>query len=268
MNINYKQAQFELFPGSPGSSADTGRPRYLFANLNLSMENMVILGIIILMGMVFIFSLGVEKGKKLVGQSHQMNISSLISPTSASGRASTGSIHGTVSTAVPLNTVNGVNGNLLSKDKNSLANVNNIRDAQNPNSTVKVSNPQIRSSSGMKTTENILPDKNTDKAQTVFLANSNVSALKNSSSVLAKKDDSSLGLSANKPYTIQVASYKDDQYAQKEANSLKKKKFDAFVITKGDFIIVCVGKFSKKEDANGILSKMKKNYNDCLIRRL
>src|SRR5262245_4364396 len=91
MNINYKQAQFELFPGTPGSSDETGRPRYLFAHLNLSMENIVILGIVILMTMVFIFSLGVEKGKKIVLHSSSApavisgnsQVSSLGSPVAA-----------------------------------------------------------------------------------------------------------------------------------------------------------------------------------------
>ncbi len=70
------------------------------------------------------------------------------------------------------------------------------------------------------------------------------------------------------PYTVQVASFASAEYARKEAASLGKKGFDNFIISKGKYVIVCVGKFSKKEEANVALSRLQKTYKDCMIRRL
>ena len=66
MNINYKQPQFELFPGSSASADDPTRPRYLLANLTLSVENLVVLSILGIMVAVFAYSLGVERGKHVM----------------------------------------------------------------------------------------------------------------------------------------------------------------------------------------------------------
>ena len=69
-------------------------------------------------------------------------------------------------------------------------------------------------------------------------------------------------------FTIQVASYKSEKYAAKEANNIKQKDMDIFVLPKGSHQILCVGKFEKKEDALALLSRLKGRYKDCLIRRL
>ena len=66
MNINYKQPQFELFPGSSASVEDPTRPRLLLANLTLSVENLVVLSILGIMVAVFAYSLGVERGKHVM----------------------------------------------------------------------------------------------------------------------------------------------------------------------------------------------------------
>ena len=69
-------------------------------------------------------------------------------------------------------------------------------------------------------------------------------------------------------YTVQVASFQKDEYAQKEAMTLKKKGYDIFVVAKGKYSIVCVGKFSRRDEAKVILSRLKKTYKDCMVRRL
>ncbi len=72
-----------------------------------------------------------------------------------------------------------------------------------------------------------------------------------------------------KLFTIQVASFKREKDAQKEADRLKGIGHnDAFVLPKGDYIIVCVGKFMQMGDAKKFSGKLKKQYNDCLVRRL
>lgn len=63
MNINYRQPQFELFPGNPD---DTTKPKYLLANVSLTAENLVVFAILGIMGAVFAYSLGVERGKHVM----------------------------------------------------------------------------------------------------------------------------------------------------------------------------------------------------------
>ncbi len=69
-------------------------------------------------------------------------------------------------------------------------------------------------------------------------------------------------------YTIQVASFANKENAQKEADILKRKGLSALILSKGKFCIVCVGNFSKREEAETLLAKLKKQYQDCRIRRL
>ena len=69
MNINYKQPQFELFPANTSTLEDVNKPRFLLANLTLSLESLVILSILGIMVALFSFCLGIERGKRLVAQS-------------------------------------------------------------------------------------------------------------------------------------------------------------------------------------------------------
>lgn len=70
-------------------------------------------------------------------------------------------------------------------------------------------------------------------------------------------------------FTIQVASFKLEKNAQLEADKLKKDVgCDIFIIAKGDYSIVCVGKFIERTKAIEFSGKLKNRYNDCLVRRL
>ncbi len=69
-------------------------------------------------------------------------------------------------------------------------------------------------------------------------------------------------------YTIQVASFKREVNARKEALTLKKKGYESHVVPKGSHSIVCVGKFIAKLEAERFSSKLKNKYKDCLVRRL
>ncbi|MDP8265562.1 MAG: SPOR domain-containing protein [Candidatus Aceula meridiana] len=69
-------------------------------------------------------------------------------------------------------------------------------------------------------------------------------------------------------FTVQVASFKTNKYAEKEAQSLKQKGYESFVIPKGKYIIVCAGKFLTNLDAKGFITELKYKYKDCLVRRL
>ncbi|MGA2774776.1 MAG: SPOR domain-containing protein [Candidatus Omnitrophota bacterium] len=69
-------------------------------------------------------------------------------------------------------------------------------------------------------------------------------------------------------YTIQLASYKTRAFAQKEAELLKKKGFSPQIISKGNYTILCVGKFTDKETAQSLLAQLAKKYQGCHLRRL
>jgi cell division septation protein DedD len=72
-----------------------------------------------------------------------------------------------------------------------------------------------------------------------------------------------------KLFTIQVASFKREESAKREADRLKGIGHDdAFVLPKGSHSIVCVGKFAQSNDAKKFSNRLKKQYNDCLVRRL
>jgi len=69
-------------------------------------------------------------------------------------------------------------------------------------------------------------------------------------------------------YTIQLASFNNRFNAQKELTALKKRGFSALILSGGKYVVLCVGNFSSKEKAQGLLSEFKKRYKSCYIRRL
>ncbi len=72
---------------------------------------------------------------------------------------------------------------------------------------------------------------------------------------------------ADKPYTIQVASYKVRDMADKELSRLKSAGYSAEVIKKGNYFILCVGSFESKDSAKKVLSEMQKKYKGCYTRK-
>ena len=69
-------------------------------------------------------------------------------------------------------------------------------------------------------------------------------------------------------YTIQVASFKLEKSAQKEAALLKGLGYDALVAEKGTHFIVCVGRFANGDDAKKFTGRLKSKYKDSVVRRL
>ncbi|MFH1441548.1 MAG: SPOR domain-containing protein [Candidatus Omnitrophota bacterium] len=72
----------------------------------------------------------------------------------------------------------------------------------------------------------------------------------------------------NNNYTIQIASFKNKESAQKEAETLRKNGFTTLVLPKGSYNVVCVGNFENREKAENLLTKIRKKYHDGFIRRL
>ena len=69
-------------------------------------------------------------------------------------------------------------------------------------------------------------------------------------------------------FTVQVGSYAESAQAMRESASLKKKGFNALLVRKGKYMVLCVGNFTSKENAQSVLSQLKRTYGDCYIRRL
>jgi len=71
----------------------------------------------------------------------------------------------------------------------------------------------------------------------------------------------------DKPYTIQVASYRTRDLAEKEISRIKATGYSADIIKKGDYFILCVGSFATKDASKQTLAAMEKRYKGCLIRK-
>lgn len=72
---------------------------------------------------------------------------------------------------------------------------------------------------------------------------------------------------ADKPFTIQVASYKTRAIAERELARLKNKGYSSDILKKGDYFIVCVGSYAKKELANQALPYWERQYKGCIVRK-
>lgn len=69
-------------------------------------------------------------------------------------------------------------------------------------------------------------------------------------------------------YAIQLACYKTDSYANKEAAVLKERGLTPIIQKKGEYTVLSVGAFPNMESATLVLPKLKKRYQGCYIRRL
>lgn len=69
-------------------------------------------------------------------------------------------------------------------------------------------------------------------------------------------------------YTIQVASFVKKEIADKEASLLKAQGFDGFVLEKGKYSILCIGRFASRDNASKEQKLLRKKYSDCLIRKI
>lgn len=202
--IGEKQCQFELFPSDNRQPDKKNEQRFLLTKLTLPIENVIVLGVIIIMSMVISFSIGVEKGKR--------NISSIrkVKPEkSVKIEEKKPIIQEKIVVENAGLTIAPLNNNIINKEEKK---------------------PHIKPAIDITETEK------------------------------KKKVD--------KIYTIQVASFKKEKYAQKEAMDLKKEGYEIFVLPKGNYSIVCVGKFAQKREAKIFSRKLKNKYKDCILRSL
>lgn len=71
-----------------------------------------------------------------------------------------------------------------------------------------------------------------------------------------------------KAYIVQVACFVKEKTAHQEKKHLQKSGFPALITKKGKYLVVSVGEFETKQEAEKTKSILKKRYNDCFIRRL
>jgi len=74
-----------------------------------------------------------------------------------------------------------------------------------------------------------------------------------------------------KPFTIQIAAFKDKAMAKKVAKELKNKGYDTTISVrdlseKGTWYRVWVGNFVTEEQSEGLLRKLKEKYADSFVR--
>ena len=211
-----KYSQFELFPGSAPAPVPKAGLSDLFKDLTLSLEHIIVLAIVLIMMLVITFSMGVEKGKKVV----------LKNPSAENQPKVVGTI-------------------------------------PNPNRMIAVQQSHQQLKQGAPTSM---------KREEVQSPNARPGAIPNGQ-INLEKNRQILEIPLEKKklfeelYTIQVASFKSQMSAQKEAQTLRSKGFEIFVLPKGEHLIVCVGKFEQKDVARKFLNKLKNKYSDSLVRR-
>ncbi len=90
---------------------------------------------------------------------------------------------------------------------------------------------------------------------------------------LGKKDKETTSLvkklkeKGGNKYIVQVASYLKEDIAHKEKEYLEKTGFSAELSRKGKYIVLFVGSFSSKKEAEKIKNLLEKRYSDCFIKR-
>ena len=70
-----------------------------------------------------------------------------------------------------------------------------------------------------------------------------------------------------KRYTLQAATYGNEEYARQDALLLKGKGFASFLIKSSKYWLLCVGNFSNKESAAAFLRKLPGEYRSAQVRR-
>ncbi len=193
----FKQSQFELFPRhNEEKGPDLPKGRVELKDLTLSVENIILLSIIFVMGFVLFFSFGVERGKKIAQRS--IENTPITQYSQAEEQVTAAAVQPQPEEEIdPLKAV----------EEDEIREVIEV--------------PQVEE---IKIPENI--------------------------------------------FTIQVASFKLERNAKKEAETLRGKGFEGYVIPKGSYSIVCVGKFDKRSEAKQFAGQLPHRYNDYLVRRL
>ncbi len=72
---------------------------------------------------------------------------------------------------------------------------------------------------------------------------------------------------AQKRYTLQAATYGNEEYARQDALVMRKKGLQSFLIQSGKYWLVCVGNYNNKESAAVFSRKLPAEYRLSQVRR-
>ena len=74
-------------------------------------------------------------------------------------------------------------------------------------------------------------------------------------------------VSPEKPYTIQLVTYRKREYAEAELNAVRKMGFSGYLVQKGEYFLVCVGQYASKDGAKKDLNAFHPKYKDSFLTR-
>jgi hypothetical protein len=72
----------------------------------------------------------------------------------------------------------------------------------------------------------------------------------------------------DKPYTIQVITYRSKDRAKKELSDLLAKGFAPSLSARGEYFEVSVGQYTSRLDANRDINSLKMRYKDCYVKQI
>lgn len=228
MNIHFgNQSQFELFPGTTGDPIENTAPRFIFSRVVLTFENVVVIFVFVIVSLIIAFSMGVERGRVKARLARPALIQSTASALPSVMPNTQISI--TTSGNAASGSVPALSGTAIASTQIPVV-APAVRPMLRPAAVSAVSRPIVTAPVAP-----IVPARASEKV-------------------------------VDKGYTIQVASYKSDSMAQKESADLKRQGLESFVVTKGNYLIVCVGRFSGQDEAKSMFNKLKKRYKDSIVR--
>ena len=70
-----------------------------------------------------------------------------------------------------------------------------------------------------------------------------------------------------KPYTVQLVTYRKREYAEAELNTVRKMGFSGYVVQKGEYFLVYAGQYASKEEAKKDLNVFHPKYKDSFLTR-
>lgn len=196
---NYSQGQFEFFSSQSRVNPVNGKRQLILRSLNVTVDNLVITGIVSVMALLVMFSLGVERGKRL-----------------------------------------------------ALAEKNTVQNGQNIVSLHSSSDPSGDMAAATEAqTISAPPD---DGPETALPYPAAVTVPVTSS--------------LDEGFTVQIATYKGERRAKEVVGQLQKLGHESFFLSKGEYVVVCVGKFNVKDEAKRLSLELKKKFKDCYVRRI
>jgi cell division septation protein DedD len=296
VSIHYnKQSQFELFPGAVGNSAEIKKTGFFRTSLIVSLDNLVVVGIVAIMLLVVAFSFGVERGKYVVRlreyNAKLKTLSSLAFQPPALPQPVAARPAAVILTASPVS---------FSRVAQPLSvNVRPaLRQVQNPSArptnfpaltpqkitpaTTRISVPVRKPAVAPQPAgiPKIITNQPRVPVQKVQIVKAGLTlpvgevlqavapSAKAASPKIVPVTIRPLEKKVDKSYTVQVASYLNAGEANRAVADLRRRGMEAVLMPKGKYTILCVGNFSAKNEAESASKNLKRQFKDCAIRSL